>query len=64
MPIKRTSNVPRNNFKYDEAEVCGFTSETSLSGDYISSFSFYGDSDTIQTNSKCKSNDVMLFTSF
>ncbi len=59
MARKRASKVPKNDFEYDEGEVCGFTSEAPITGDCISSFSFDDDSDTdnIQTNSECKSNN-------
>lgn len=59
MPRKRTSKVPKNDFEYDEGEVCGFTSESPIAGDCISSFSFDDNSDIniIQTNSDCKSNN-------
>ncbi|ABR34417.1 hypothetical protein [Clostridium beijerinckii] len=59
MARRRTSKVPKNDFEYDEGEVYGFTSEAPIAGDYISSFSFDDDfdTDTIQTNSKYKSNN-------
>ncbi|MBE6089518.1 MAG: hypothetical protein E7206_16080 [Clostridium beijerinckii] len=57
MARRKTSNVPKNDFEYDEGEVYGFTSETPIAGDCISSFSFDDDFDTIQTNSECKSNN-------
>ncbi|MBN7577254.1 MAG: hypothetical protein LKH93_23735 [Clostridium beijerinckii] len=58
MARRKTSNVPKNDFEYDEGEVYGFTSETPITGDCISSFSF-DDSDTniIQTSSDSKSNN-------
>ncbi|ALB44041.1 hypothetical protein [Clostridium beijerinckii] len=56
MARRKTSNVPKNDFEYDEGEVYRFTNETPIAGDCISSFSFDDDSDTIQTNSKCSSN--------
>ncbi|WP_026889573.1 hypothetical protein [Clostridium beijerinckii] len=57
MAGKRAAKVPKNDFEYDEGEVCGFSSEAPLTGDCISSFSFDDDSDiyNIQTNSECKS---------
>ncbi|NRT71423.1 hypothetical protein [Clostridium beijerinckii] len=58
MARRKTSNVPKNDFEYDEGEVYGFTSETPIAGDCISSFSFDDDFDTIQTNSECKSNNT------
>ncbi|MFL0168158.1 hypothetical protein [Candidatus Clostridium helianthi] len=59
MARRKTSNVPKNDFEYDEGEVYGFTSETPITGDCISSFSF-DDSDTniIQTSSDSKSNNT------
>ncbi|MBC2460450.1 hypothetical protein [Clostridium beijerinckii] len=57
MARRKTSKVPKNDFEYDEGEVYGFTSETPITGDCISSFSFDDDFDTIQTNSECKSNN-------
>ena len=59
MARRKTSNVPKNDFEYDEGEVYGFTSETPIAGDCISSFSF-DDSDTniIQTSSDSKSNNT------
>jgi hypothetical protein len=58
MARKRTSKVPKNDFEYNEGEVCGFTSEAPIAGDCISSFSFDDDSnaDIIQTNYECNSN--------
>ena len=54
MPKKRTSKVVKNDFEYDEGEVCGFTSEVPTDGNCISSFSFDDDSDVkdFETNSK------------
>jgi hypothetical protein len=62
MARKRTSKVPKNDFEYDEGEVCGFTSEAPIAGDCISSFSFGDDSDIniIQTNFECKSNNTAI----
>ncbi|OVE67250.1 hypothetical protein CCS79_14065 [Clostridium diolis] len=60
MTRKKTSNVPKNDFEYDEGEVYGFTSESPVAGDCISSFSFDDDFDTIQTNSECKSNNTAI----
>ncbi|WP_271811348.1 hypothetical protein [Clostridium beijerinckii] len=59
MARKKAPNVPKNDFEYDEGEVCGFTSEAPITGECISSFSFDDDSDIniIQTNSNCKSNN-------
>ncbi len=59
MARRKTSNVPKNDFEYDEGEVYGFTSESPIAGDCISSFSFDDDSDTniIQTSSDSKSNN-------
>ncbi len=59
MAGKRVAKVPKNDFEYDEGEVCGFSSEAPLTGDCISSFSFDDDFDiyNIQTNSECKSNN-------
>ncbi|ALB46502.1 hypothetical protein [Clostridium beijerinckii] len=59
MARRKTSNVPKNDFEYDEGEVYGFTSETPIAGDCISSFSFDDDSNIniIQTSSDCKSNN-------
>ena len=59
MARRKTSKVPKNDFEYDEGEVYGFTSETPISGDCISSFSFDDDSDIniIQTSSHSKSNN-------
>ncbi|MFT8340846.1 MAG: hypothetical protein ABF652_05355 [Clostridium beijerinckii] len=57
MARRKTSKVPKNDFEYDEGEVYGFTSESPVAGDCISSFSF-DDSDTniIQTSSDSKSS--------
>lgn len=55
MTRKKSAKIPKNDFEYDEGEVCGFTSETPISGDCISSFTF--DNDLIQTNSEYKSNN-------
>ncbi|WP_026889845.1 hypothetical protein [Clostridium beijerinckii] len=60
MARRKTSKVPKNDFEYDEGEVYGFTSETPIAGDCILSFSFDDDSDTIQTNSECKSNNTAI----
>ncbi|WP_160686253.1 hypothetical protein [Clostridium sp. C2-6-12] len=62
MARKRAAKVPKNDFEYDEGEVCGFTNEAPISGDCISSFSFDDDSDIniIQTNSDCKSNNTAI----
>ncbi|NRT76040.1 hypothetical protein [Clostridium beijerinckii] len=60
MARRKTSKVPKNDFEYDEGEVYGFTSEAPIAGDCISSFSFDDDSDTIQTNSECKSNNAVI----
>ncbi|OOM80736.1 hypothetical protein [Clostridium sp. BL-8] len=60
MARRKTSKVPKNDFKYDEGEVYGFTSENPIAGDCISSFSFDDDFDTIQTNSECKSNNTVI----
>ncbi|MVX66579.1 hypothetical protein GKZ28_23195 [Clostridium chromiireducens] len=63
MARKRASKVPKNDFEYDEGEVCSFTSAPTTIGDCISSFSFDDDSDTdiIQTNSGFKSsNDTAI----
>ncbi|NSB17179.1 hypothetical protein [Clostridium beijerinckii] len=58
----KTSKVPKNDFEYDEGEVYGFISETPITGDCISSFSFDDDSDTniIQTSSDTKSNNTAI----
>ncbi len=58
MPKKRTSKVVKNDFEYDEGEVCGFTSEVPTDGNCISSFSFDGDSviEYLETNSKSNIN--------
>ncbi|MFW2499821.1 hypothetical protein [Clostridium diolis] len=40
MARRKTSEVHKKNFEYDEGEVYGFTSETPIAGDCISSFSF------------------------
>lgn len=58
MPKKRTSKVVKNDFEYDEGEVCGFTSEVPTDGNCISSFSFDDDSDVkdFETNSKSNIN--------
>ncbi|MFL0168659.1 hypothetical protein [Candidatus Clostridium helianthi] len=64
MAGKRAAKVPKNDFEYDEGEVCGFSSEVPLTGDCISSFCFDDDSDiyNIQTNSECKSiNDTTSY---
>lgn len=53
MARKRTSKVPKNDFEYDEGEVCGFTNEAPIAGDCISSFSF-------DDNSDCKSNNTAI----
>lgn len=59
MTGKKSAKIPKNDFEYDEGEVCGFTSETPISGDCISSFTF--DNDTIKTNSEYKSdNDTSI----
>ncbi|RII32585.1 hypothetical protein D2A34_23250 [Clostridium chromiireducens] len=58
MARKRISKVPKNDFEYDEGEVCGFTSEAPIAGDCISSFSFDdSDADKIQTDYKFESNN-------
>ncbi|OCB00120.1 hypothetical protein [Clostridium beijerinckii] len=59
MARRKTSNVPKNDFEYDEGEVYGFTSEALIAGDCISSFSFDDDSDIniIQNSSDTKSNN-------
>ncbi|NOW83966.1 hypothetical protein B0H39_001847 [Clostridium beijerinckii] len=59
MARRKTSNVPKNDFEYDEGEVYGFTSEAPTAGDCISSFSFDDDSDTniIQASSDSKYNN-------
>ena len=59
MAKKRTSKVPKNDFEYDEGEVCEFTNEASIAGDCISSFSFDDDSGTEknQPTLECKSNN-------
>ncbi|WP_026889750.1 hypothetical protein [Clostridium beijerinckii] len=56
----KTAKVPKNDFEYDEGEVYGFTSETPIAGDCISSFFFDDDFDTIQTNSEYKSNNTAI----
>lgn len=58
MPKKRTSKVVKNDFEYDEGEVCGFTSEVPTDGNCISSFSFDDDSviEYLETNSKSNIN--------
>ncbi|GEP66746.1 MULTISPECIES: hypothetical protein [Clostridium] len=33
MAGKRAAKVPKNDFEYDEGEVCGFSSEAPLTGD-------------------------------
>ncbi|MBE6088908.1 MAG: hypothetical protein E7206_12890 [Clostridium beijerinckii] len=63
MAGKRAAKIPKNDFEYDEGEVCGFSSEAPLTGDCISSFCF-DDSDVYntQTNSECKSiNDTAAY---
>ncbi|NOW91702.1 hypothetical protein BCD91_003725 [Clostridium beijerinckii] len=62
MARRKTSNVPKNDFEYDEGEVYGFTSETPIAGDCISSFSFDDDSDIniIQNSSDTKSNNTSI----
>lgn len=63
MARKRAAKVPKNDFEYDEGETCGFTSETSITGDCISSFSFDDDTGTEknQPNLECKStNDTSI----
>ncbi|MRY42958.1 hypothetical protein GKD46_22630 [Parabacteroides distasonis] len=59
MARRKTSNVPKNDFEYDEGEVYGFTSDAPIVGDCISSFSFDDDSNIniIQTSSDSKSNN-------
>ncbi|MBE6087082.1 MAG: hypothetical protein E7206_03295 [Clostridium beijerinckii] len=58
MARRKTSNVPKNDFEYDEGEVYGFTSESPVAGDCISSFSFdNSDTNIIQTSSDSKSNN-------
>ncbi len=53
---RRTLKVPKNDFEYDEGEVCGFTSEVPIAGDCISSFSFDDDAaEAIETNTLYKS---------
>lgn len=58
MPKKRTSKVVKNDFEYDEGEICGFTNEVHTDGNCISSFSFDDDSDVkdFETNSKSNIN--------
>jgi hypothetical protein len=60
MARRKISKVPKSDFEYDEGEIYGFTSETPIAGDCISSFSFDDDFDTIQTNSECKSNNTAI----
>ena len=62
MSGKRAAKIPKNDFEYDEGEICGITSEAPIAGDCISSFSFDDDSDIniIQTNSDCKSNNTAI----
>ena len=62
MSGKRAAKIPKNDFEYDEGEICGFTSEAPIAGDCISSFSVDDDSDIniIQTNSDCKSNNTAI----
>ncbi|NOW90677.1 hypothetical protein BCD91_002700 [Clostridium beijerinckii] len=58
MARKKAPNVPKNDFEYDEGEVCGFTSETSITGECISSFSFDdSDADKIRAEPKFESNN-------
>ncbi|MDG5856527.1 hypothetical protein [Clostridium beijerinckii] len=62
MARRKTSKVPKNDFEYDEGEVYGFTSETPIAGDCISSFSFDDDSNIniIQNSSDSKSNNNVI----
>lgn len=65
MARKRASKVPKNDFEYDEGEVCAFTSEVPIGGDCISSFSFDDDSASVteknQPNLESKpSNDTAI----
>ncbi|NRZ25396.1 hypothetical protein [Clostridium beijerinckii] len=62
MARRKTSKVPKNDFEYDEGEVYGFTSETPIAGDCISSFSFDDDSNIniIQNSSDSKSNNTVI----
>ncbi|MDR3597944.1 hypothetical protein, partial [Clostridium sp.] len=58
MAGRRTAKIPNNDFEYDEGEVCGFTSDASIAGDCISSFSFDDDpvTENFQVYPECKSN--------
>ncbi|MFW2503352.1 hypothetical protein [Clostridium diolis] len=62
MARKKAAKIPKNDFEYDEGEVYGFTSETPIAGECISSFSFDNDSDVniIQTSSDTKSNNTSI----
>ncbi|EKQ52689.1 MULTISPECIES: hypothetical protein [unclassified Clostridium] len=59
MARKKTSNIIKNDFEYDEGEVFGFTSEVPTGGNCISSFSFDDDSalENTQANPECKSTN-------
>ncbi|WP_297426621.1 hypothetical protein [Clostridium sp.] len=59
MARKKTSNIIKNDFEYDEGEVFGFTSEIPIGGNCISSFSFDDDSalENTQANPECKSTN-------
>ncbi|NRT35775.1 hypothetical protein OD350_12280 [Clostridium beijerinckii] len=59
MVRKKAQNIPKNDFEYDEGEVCGFTSEAPITGECISSFSFDDDSDAdkIRAEPKFESNN-------
>lgn len=59
MAKKKSSNIIKNDFEFDEGEVLGFTSEFPITGDCISSFSFDDNSifENIHPNSECNPNN-------
>ena len=60
MANKKNSQPLKNNFEYDEGEVCGFTENVPIVGDCIASFSFLDDTtDPIETkNIYSSSKDI------
>ena len=58
MARRKSPNVPKNDFEYDEGEICAFTNEVPITGDCISSFSFDDSyADKIRAEPKFESNN-------
>lgn len=59
MAKKRNPKIPKNDFEYDEGEICGFTADAPIIGECVSSFSFDDNSitESLAPNTKSKSND-------